>query len=230
MRIVGFILFMIMFANTLDDLIDDIEVQIHEGKFEDTNVQRKLEENTNYMTLILNGDYKFTINKKSIIEKVIINNEEIDNLEQEIKVKEGSEIQIHFNTPLSNCSNFFKDINETIKSAIVSVDLSNFDSSNLEDTSLMFYKCSSLKSINFLNFNTAKVKNMEWMFWQCSSLEEVDLSNLDTSKVTNMRYLLSDCSSLKKANLSKLNAYNVKNMERLFSNLFIIKRSRFFED
>ena len=227
MRIVGFILFMIMFANTLDDLIFDIEVQIHEGKFEDTNVQRKLEENTNYMTLILNRDYKFTINKKSIIEKVIINNEEIDNLEQEIKVKEGSEIQIHFNTPLSNCSNFFKDINETIKSAIVSVDLSNFDSSNLEDTSLMFYKCSSLKSINFLNFNTAKVKNMEWMFWQCSSLEEVDLSNLDTSKVTNMRYLLSDCSSLKKANLSKLNAYNVKNMKRLFSDCSSLKEVDF---
>ena len=47
MRIVVLILVMLIFANTLDDLIDDKEVQIKGGKFESTYVQRKLEEKTN---------------------------------------------------------------------------------------------------------------------------------------------------------------------------------------
>ena len=149
MRIVGLILIMIMFANALYDLIDDKAIQIHKKKFEDINVQRKLEEKANYVTLVLKKDYNFIINNKKIIEKVIINNGEPENLEQEIKAKEGSEIQIHFNTPLSNCSNFFDEINKTIKDKIVSVDLSKFDSSNLKIITEMFSKCSSLISINF---------------------------------------------------------------------------------
>ena len=62
MRIVGLILVMIIFANTLDGVIEDKEVQIHEEKFENKNIKRKLEEKTNYVTLILNQDYNFAIN------------------------------------------------------------------------------------------------------------------------------------------------------------------------
>ena len=172
MRILGLILVTMMFTNTLDGLIDEKEVQIHEEKFKDTNVERKLEEQTNYVILILNQDYNFKINNKSIIEKVIINNEEIENLEQEIKAKEGSEIQIHFNTRLNDCSYFLKHINETIKRKVVSIDLSKFDSSNLENINYMFDGCSSLKSINFLNFNTDKIKSLESLFSGCSSIKK----------------------------------------------------------
>ena len=160
MRIVGIILFMLLLANTLDDVIDYKEVRIHEEKFEDTNAQRKLEEKTNYVTLILNQDYSFAIKNKSIIEKIIINKEEPENLEKEIQVSKDTEIQIHFNVTLSDCSKIFKDINEEIKDKIVSADLSKFDSSNLEIISSMFSRCSSLKSINLLNLNTSKVKSL----------------------------------------------------------------------
>ena len=216
MRIVGLILFMLMLANTLDDVVDDKEVQIHEEKFEDTDIQRKLEGKTNYVTLILNQDYSFAIEKKNIIEKIIINNGEPENLEKKIKVTKDTEIQIYFNTTLSDCSKFFVDINNGIKNKIVSIDLSKFDSSNLEKISSMFSGCSSLKSINFLNFNTSKVKSLYFLFYGCSSLEEVDLSNLDTSMVTNMEYLFYGCSSLEKVNLSKLNTSLVTTMDRLF--------------
>ena len=47
MRIVVLILVLLILANTLDDLIDDKEVQIQREKLESTNVQRKLEEKTN---------------------------------------------------------------------------------------------------------------------------------------------------------------------------------------
>ncbi len=212
MRIVGLILFLLIFSNTLDDVIDYKEVQIYAEKFEGTNVKRKLEEKTNYMTLKLNQDYSFAIKNKSIIEKIIINNEEPENLEKEIQVSKDAEIQIHFNAALSDCSKIFKDINEEIKDKIVSVDLSKFDSSNLEIISSMFSRCSSLKSINLLNLNTSKVKSLAYLFYECSSLEEVDLSNLDISMVTTMGYLFYGCSSLVKINLSKLNTSLVTNM------------------
>ena len=162
---------MIMFANTLDGLIDDKKVQIHEEKFEDINIKRKLEEKTNYVTLILNQDYNFAINNKSIIDKIIINNGEPENLEQEIKAKEGLEIQIHFNIPLSEGTKLFEYINKTIKDKIVSCDLSKFDSSNLQKIGGMFQKCSSLKSINFLNFDTSKIISLSLLFSECSSLK-----------------------------------------------------------
>ena len=42
---------------------------------------------------------------------------------------------------------------------ILSIDLSNFDSSEVTDTSLMFINCFSLEEINFGNFKTTKVAN-----------------------------------------------------------------------
>ena len=216
MRIIGLILVMIMLTNTLNDLIDDKKAQIREEKFEDKNIKRKLEEKTNYVTLVLNKDYNFKINNKSIIEKVIINNGEPENLEQEIQAKEGSEIQIHFNIPLSNCSNFLENINKTIKDKIVSVDLSKFDSSNLKIIREMFSKCSSLKSINFLNFNTSNIKSTSGVFIKCSSLKKLDLSNFNTSMVTDMSDLFYGCKSLEELNLSNFNTSLVTNMEYLF--------------
>ena len=133
MRIVGLILFMLLFGNTLNEAKDDKEVQIKEEKYIDTNVQRKLQEKTNYVTLTLSQDFSFTIQNKSIIEKVIINNGEPENLDKEIKVKRGKEIQIYFNEPLRNGEPFFRYINSNITKITASVDFSKFDSSNLED-------------------------------------------------------------------------------------------------
>ena len=216
MRIIELILVMFMFFNTLDSIIADKEVQMKEEKSEDINVQRKLQEKkTNYVTLILNKDFDFTINNKSIIEKVINNGKEED-LSQEIKVIKDTEIQIHFNTQLSDCSNFFRDIDETIKDKIVSIDLSKFDSSNLEKIDSMFNGCSSLESINLSNFNTSKVKSMGSLFYKCSSLKKLDLSSFNTSRVTVMSNLFYYCSSLEKLNLSNFNTSSVTDMNGKF--------------
>ena len=67
------------------------------------------------------------------------------------------------------------------------LDLSNFDTSNVEDMSYMFAGCSKLKEIKGItNFNTSKVKNMAGMFSECKSLEYLDLSKFNTFKVKNM--------------------------------------------
>ena len=58
----------------------------------------------------------------------------------------------------------------------------------------MFCGCSSLKELNLSNFNTNNVNNMEYMFSECSSLNELNLSNFNTNNVSNMRYMFKECS------------------------------------
>ena len=48
----------------------------------------------------------------------------------------------------------------------------------------MFSVCRSLTSLDLNNFDTSQVTSMAGMFSECSSLTILDLSNFDTSKVT----------------------------------------------
>ena len=47
----------------------------------------------------------------------------------------------------------------------------------------MFNGCESLTSLDLSNFNTSSVENMENMFNGCKSLTSLDLSNFNTSLV-----------------------------------------------
>ena len=45
----------------------------------------------------------------------------------------------------------------------------------LNDTSYMFYQCSSLTLLDLSLFNTSLVTNMQYMFYNCSSLISLDI-------------------------------------------------------
>ena len=66
----------------------------------------------------------------------------------------------------------------------------------LKYMSCMFNKCSSLTSLNLSNFNTINVNNMNGMFSECSSLNSLDLSNFNTINVKDMKYMFFECSCL----------------------------------
>ncbi len=55
----------------------------------------------------------------------------------------------------------------------------------------MFYECSSLTSLDLSNFNTNNVEDMKYMFYNCSSLTSLNLSNFNTNNVTNMEGMFS---------------------------------------
>lgn len=83
--------------------------------------------------------------------------------------------------------------------AIQSVDLSSFNTENVEYLISMFLGCSSLKSIDLSSFNTPNLKMMSYMFSDCSSLSEITWGNtFDISKVTTMQALFRRCESLMK--------------------------------
>ena len=77
----------------------------------------------------------------------------------------------------------------------------------IKNMNLMFNECSSLTSLNLTNFNTNNVQNMSGMFNKCSSLTSLNLSNFNTNNVNNMSFIFNECFSLISLNLSNFNKY-----------------------
>ena len=57
-----------------------------------------------------------------------------------------------------------------------------------------------LYTLNLSYFNTNNVNNMSYMFSNCSFLNSLNLSNFNANNVTDMKNIFSQCSSLTSLN------------------------------
>ena len=121
-------------------------------------------------------------------------------------------IQYKFKKPLTKSNFLFYKCKY-----LTEIDLSNFDTKNINNMENMFDGCSSLKKINLTNINTRNVLSMFGMFGECSSLEQIDFSYFNTEKVQNMQRMFFHCVSLKVLDLSYFNTQNVTTMRSMFS-------------
>ena len=87
----------------------------------------------------------------------------------------------------------------------------------------MFYKCTSLKSLDLSAFETSNVEDFGYMFWKCNRLESLDVSSFDTSAATNMKAMFTYCQKLKTIDLTNFETANVQNMEYMFSSCTNLK-------
>ena len=101
-------------------------------------------------------------------------------------------------------------------SNLATLNLSNFDTSNVTNMSYMFNYTYRLISLNLSNFDTSQVTNMNSMFFGVSRLTTLNLSNFDTSKVTDMGYMFYGMSSLTTLNLSNFYTSKVTDMGAMF--------------
>ena len=99
---------------------------------------------------------------------------------------------------------------------LISLDVSNFNTSKVTDISSMFDDCQSLTSIDVSGFNTANVTDMSGMFYNCKGFTNIDLSNFNTSNVTYMKDMFSGCSNLTDLDLGHFDTENVTSMEGMF--------------
>ena len=118
-------------------------------------------------------DYILEINEDEINSEICdlyLNNERI-NFSYKYKFeKEGKySLKILFKKEIKNMSFVFFNC-----SSLISLNLSNFNTNNVQDMSHMFYRCSSLTYLNLSNFNTNYVKDMSYMFYHCSSLSSLN--------------------------------------------------------
>ncbi|NLA32597.1 MAG: BspA family leucine-rich repeat surface protein, partial [Mollicutes bacterium] len=69
--------------------------------------------------------------------------------------------------------------------ALISIDLSTFDTSSVTSIRGIFYNCSSLTSLDVSTFDTSSVTDMYGMFAHCSSLTSLDFRLADFTTVTS---------------------------------------------
>ena len=117
--------------------------------------------------------------------------------------------------------------------SLISLDLSNFDTSLVTNMKELFYNCIKLTSLNLENFDTHLVNDMENMFYGCSSLLSLSLANFETSNANNMKSMFFGCSKLTSLDLSNFDTKKVVNMELMFygcSNLGYINFKTFNDE
>ena len=188
-------------------------------------------ESSNYITIFYpqnnNNNYQFSFSedysdKKGLID-FIINGESIltknDINDIPITINQNNyQIEIHFSSNITTLEGFFSGMKD-----IISVDLSNFDSSYLTSVKNMFSGCTSLELVDFSNFNTEKITDMSSMFEGCSNLIFLNLNNFNTQNVTDMNSMFSGCTSLKYLDISSFNMGKVDNTEIMFEGIQALK-------
>lgn len=118
------------------------------------------------------------------------------------------------NVPVTNMGYFTQPCRDKLKT----IDLSNFDTSQVTSMYEAFYQCSNLTSIDLINVDTDNVTNMNSMFGLCYNLTSIDVSNFNTSNVTNMNSMFVFCESLTSLDVSNFDTSNVINMSNMFGN------------
>ena len=211
-------------ATSFDSILDNIKQQNNEinciyipnENKNEINLLHDYNLDVNDWDEIIKNEYLKVknINKKLFEEniEIYINDKKIK-FDYKYKIKDSKEIKVKFKFKklLTNTSFMFYNC-----SSLKSIDLSSFNTTNVNNMSSMFSDCSSLKSIDLSSFNTTNVNNMCQMFSVCSSLKSIDLSSFNTTNVNNMGYMFFGCSSLKSIDLSSFNTTNVNNMYGMF--------------
>ena len=146
-------------------------------------------------------------------------NLEADNSEAEIKAWYDSATKtVHWYSSAEkiylnpDCTNMFAYF-----TGMTDVDLSSFDTSEVESMNAMFYFNFALEKLNVSGFDTSRVKNMSAMFDNFTSLKELDITNFNTSNVETMQYMFYNLNKVKTLDVSHFDTRNVKNMEGVFA-------------
>lgn len=98
------------------------------------------------------------------------------------------------------------------------IDLTEFDTSNINNMSYMFGDTSAKEILFGRYFNTSKVINMHSMFMR-SKVKELDLKTFDTSNVKDMSYMFHACNA-EELNLgNNFSTCRVTNMDFMFDGI-----------
>ena len=97
-------------------------------------------------------------------------------------------VEIDSRTDFTSCSFKSKSNLLTVEYLKVTNKVTRMDS--------MFQDCSSLTQLDVSKWDTRQVQYMYNMFYNCSQLIQLDLSNWDTSRVTDMSNMFDYCTSL----------------------------------
>lgn len=106
-------------------------------------------------------------------------------------------------------------------SAKITLNLSNFNTSNVVNMKGMFKDSSRITDINMSSFNTSKVTDMSEMFYGATSLPTINLSSFDFQNVTDMNSMFFQLPNQQTVIASRFNTGRVTNFKNMFWNAAI---------
>ena len=177
------------------------------GHPKDDYLERKLEGTTDHTW---RGDTSITT---VIIEEDIYPSTCASLFEQNTALEEIQGIQKLHTGNATSMAGMFANCN-----ALISVDTSTFDTSNVIKRNSVFAFCGNLKTVYTSNWDTSNVTAMKQMFDGCKSLTTLNTSNWDTSNVTDMSKMFAKCGALTTLDTSKWDTAKVINMSKMFLN------------
>ena len=174
-----------------------------EIKFDDFNKELKELLNNQQIEIYINGQIKNEKNNYFIPDK------------------EGEyEIKLIFKKKIKDCSYMFRNCENIIR-----LDLSSFDSSDVNNMHYMFGKCHNLQEVVLSNLVADNITDMSYMFNRCFSLEKVVFPpSFNTSNVKKMESMFTFCQNLTEIHFSdNFKTNNVKSMSGMFKNCYKLK-------
>lgn len=96
-------------------------------------------------------------------------------------------------------------------------DLGNWKMGKCKDAGWMFNNCNKLLSLNVTNWDVSQLADMTAMFQLCSSLTTLDVGKWKTSSATSLRGTFYGCTNITTLDLSKWDVSKVTNMNNMFS-------------
>lgn len=96
------------------------------------------------------------------------------------------------------------------------LDLSNFNTSSLTTIASMFSECYALEELNVSSFNTSKIESFFRVFWHCENLTSLNVSNFNTSKATTFSGMFGLMKKLEVLDLTNFDTRNVTDMAEMF--------------
>ena len=108
--------------------------------------------------------------------------------------------------------------------SLQSLDLSMFNTTEVQSMSSAFMNCRSLRSLDLSSFDTGNVCDFSWMFGNCEALRDLNVSNFDTSKADDMHCMFCGCHSLKQLDVSSWSTSLCNSLASIFSNCYSLER------
>ena len=179
-------------------------------------------EDTNFITLYYGKDVEYTSYGNDCREgtfSYVIKSDHYTKLSPSslLKIKKGHKFEIYLSSPLKTLEEYFSPSCDPNMKYIVSVDLSNFDTSKLTNMKSAFSDCELLETVDFYNFKGSSIINMNFLFSGCVLLKSIDFSNLEPFSVVNMNSMFSECTSLDSIKFPSSKITSLVNLEEMFN-------------
>ena len=184
---------------------------------------------TNYITLYYGKDVEYTSFENDCRTgsiNYIINNDhniKLSSKDDRLTIKKGRKFEIYFNYPLDSLEDYFSPSFDPNMKYIVSVDLSNLDTSILTNMKSAFADCEQLESVDLYNFKGSSIINMNSLFSNCVSLKSIDFSYLEPNSIAYTNRMFSECTSLESIKFSSFEVSSLINLEEMFKGCSSLK-------